>query len=49
MQRSVIKLLVVAIVMTLSTAQLHAKPVNVPVVYYKLQTVSEVVHLRRPH
>ena len=43
MQRSVIKLLVVAIVMTLSTAQLHAKPVNVPVVYYKLPNGLKVV------
>jgi len=43
MQRSVIKLLVVAIVMTLSTAQLQAKPVNVPVVYYKLPNGLKVV------
>ena len=43
MQRSVIKLLVVAIVMTLSTAQLQAKPVNVPVVYYKLPNGLRVV------
>ena len=43
MQRSVIKLLVVVIVMTLSTAQLHAKPVNVPVVYYKLPNGLKVV------
>jgi zinc protease len=43
MQRSVIKLLVVVIVMTLGTAQLHAKPVNVPVVYYKLPNGLKVV------
>jgi len=43
MQRSVIKLFVVAIVMTLSTAQLQAKPVNVPVVYYKLPNGLKVV------
>jgi predicted Zn-dependent peptidase len=43
MQRSVIKLLVVAIVMTLSTAQLQAKPVDVPVVYYKLPNGLKVV------
>jgi predicted Zn-dependent peptidase len=39
----VIKLLVAAIVMTLSTYQLQAKPVNVPVVYYKLPNGLKVV------
>jgi zinc protease len=43
MHRSVIKLLVAAIVMTLSTTQLQAKPVNVPVVYYKLPNGLKVV------
>ena len=43
MQRSVVKLLVVVIVMTLSTGLLQAKPVNVPVVYYKLPNGLKVV------
>ena len=43
MQRSVIKLLLLAFAMTLCTSTLHAKPLNVPVVYYKLPNGLKVV------
>jgi len=43
MQRSVIKLLLLALAVTLSTSTLRAKPLNVPVVYYKLPNGLKVV------
>jgi len=43
MQRSVIKFLLLALTMTLYTSSLHAKPLNVPVVYYKLSNGLKVV------
>jgi len=43
MQRLVMKLLVLALTMTLGLSSLQAKPVNVPVVYYKLPNGLKVV------
>src|ERR1041385_2405949 len=43
MQRSVIKFLLLALTMTLYTSSPHAKPLNVPVVYYKLPNGLKVV------
>ena len=43
MHRSLIKLLVLAVALTLSATPLLAKPVNVPVVYYKLPNGLKVV------
>ena len=43
MQRLVIKLLLLAIAMTVSASSLQAKPLNVPVVYYKLPNGLKVV------
>ena len=43
MHRSVTKLLVLAIALTLGVSSIHAKPVNVPVVYYKLPNGLKVV------
>ena len=43
MQRSLIKLLLLALAVTLSTSTLKAKPLNVPVVYYKLPNGLKVV------
>jgi zinc protease len=43
MQRSVIKLLLLGVAMTLSASSLQAKPLNVPVVYYKLPNGLKVV------
>jgi zinc protease len=43
MQRPVIKLLVLALAMTVSVSSLKAKPLNVPVVYYKLPNGLKVV------
>jgi predicted Zn-dependent peptidase len=43
MQRSVIKLLLLVLAVTLSTSTLIAKPINVPVVYYKLPNGLKVV------
>ena len=43
MQRSLIKLLLLALAVTLTTSTLKAKPLNVPVVYYKLPNGLKVV------
>jgi zinc protease len=43
MQPSLIKLLLLALAVTLSTSTLKAKPLNVPVVYYKLPNGLKVV------
>jgi predicted Zn-dependent peptidase len=43
MQRSLIKLLLLTLAVTLSTSTLKAKPLNVPVVYYKLPNGLKVV------
>jgi len=43
MHRSVTKLLVLAIALTLGVSSIQAKPVNVPVVYYKLPNGLKVV------
>lgn len=43
MQRPVIKLLVLALAMTITASSLQAKPLNVPVVYYKLPNGLKVV------
>src|ERR1044072_7141497 len=43
MQRSLIKLLLLPLAVTLSTSTLKAKPLNVPVVYYKLPNGLKVV------
>jgi predicted Zn-dependent peptidase len=43
MQRSLIKFLLLALAVTLSTSTLKAKPLNVPVVYYKLPNGLKVV------
>ena len=43
MQRSLIKLLLLALAVTLSTSTLKAKPLNVPVVYYKLPNGLKVI------
>ena len=43
MHRSVIKLLVLAVALTLAAMPVLAKPVNVPVVYYKLPNGLKVV------
>src|SRR5436189_6273293 len=43
MHQPVIKLLVVAMMMTLGISSLRAKPLNVPVVYYKLPNGLKVV------
>ena len=43
MQRPVIKLFVLALAMTVSASSLQAKPLNVPVVYYKLPNGLKVV------
>jgi predicted Zn-dependent peptidase len=43
MQRSLIKLLLLPLAVTLSTSTLKAKPLNVPVVYYKLTNGLKVV------
>lgn len=43
MQRPVIKLFVLALAMTVTASSLQAKPLNVPVVYYKLPNGLKVV------
>ena len=43
MQRSLIKLLLLALAVTLTTSTLKAKPLNVPVIYYKLPNGLKVV------